>query len=151
MATLSFLVFFYALISSSTTEPPAEVAPAIIAGTWKGVLTQDRGGYKPEYDFQLKLSVQDGHIVGSSYVSVNSIYANWKLQGALKDDVLYFRETTLGPHTQMDELYWCLKEGKLHLKMIDYQWVLYGSWSGNSDLGACVPGKIRLIKVVPQA
>lgn len=151
MAAFSILLAWFSLICTPTADPPVEVTPAIITGTWNGVLTQDRGGYQPEYHFQLQLTAKGGQIVGSSYVSVNSIYANWKLQGILKDNVFYFRETELGAHTQMDDLYWCLKQGKLNLKMVDYQWVLYGRWSGDSELGACVPGKIHLTKVVPQA
>lgn len=151
MPVFSLLIALITTLWTPTTEPPVKATPAIITGTWKGVLTQDRGGYQPQYHFQLKLTEKDGEIVGSSYVSVNSIYANWQLSASFRNDVLYFRETKLGRHTQMDDLYWCLKEGKLNLKMVDYQWVLYGRWTGNSELGACVPGKIRLTKVVPQA
>lgn len=150
MSILSFLIALLPTLWTPAAGLPVEASAEIITGTWKGVLTQDRGGFQPEYYFQLKLTEQNGKIVGSSYVSVNSIYANWQLRATLKDNVLYFQETELGRHTQMDDLYWCLKQGKLSLKMVDYQWVLYGPWSGSSELGGCVPGKIRLTKVVPQ-
>lgn len=121
-----------------------------LSGTWKGVLTQDQGGFTPEYDFQMTLHLEDGQIQGTSHVSVRSIYANWRLKGSLEDGVFHFEEQSIGRHTELDDLYWCLKQGNLHLKLIDYQWVLYGRWWGQSELGDCVPGKIRLVKQVPQ-
>jgi len=146
-----FLLPFILLVSSFFIPDPPEVNDAqYLEGTWTGVLTQDQGGFTPEYDFQMTLRLEKGHIRGTSHVSVRSIHANWTLEGSLEGGVFHFQEQALGRHTDLDDLYWCLKEGSLQLKLIDYQWVLYGHWWGQSDLGDCVPGKIRLVKQVPQ-
>ncbi|NRB61748.1 MAG: hypothetical protein HRU40_01735 [Saprospiraceae bacterium] len=124
--------------------------PLYLVGTWKGVLTQNQGGFTPEYNFELQLEIKEGKIVGTSYVSVQNIYAQWSLSGSLQGDTFYFEETQLGDHTKNKDLYWCLKKGNLRLMMHDLRWVLYGNWEGESSLGPCVPGKIRLEKVIPQ-
>jgi hypothetical protein len=146
-----FLLPFLVLTSYFFTPdlPPINDAQ-YLAGTWEGVLMQDRGGFTPEYDFQMTLRLEEGKVKGTSHVSVRSIYANWTLVGTLEDGVFHFEEQAIGRHTELDDLYWCLKEGDLHLKLIDYQWILYGRWWGESDLGDCVPGMIRMVKQVPQ-
>lgn len=143
-----------ALIISISASLPVPSDPQVealhVVGTWEGVLTQDRGGFTPEYRFRLELSLQDGRVVGSSYVSVQNIHAEWSLVGHLKEGTFYFEETSLGDHTELEDLYWCLKEANLYMEMVDYQWVMYGQWHGKSEFGPCIPGHIRLIKVVPQ-
>jgi len=146
-----FVLPFLLLVSGLfLADPPVKYDEQYLEGTWKGVLTQDRGGFTPEYDFEMILHLEDGQLSGTSHVSVRSIYANWTLTGKLENGIFHFEEQSLGRHTELDDLYWCLKAGDLHLKLIDYQWVLYGRWWGESDLGDCVPGKIRLVKQVPQ-
>lgn len=150
MVWLSLILTLWA-IPAPAAPTSLGIDPVVLNGKWTGVLTQDRGGFVPEYHFEMTLRQKDGQFTGSSYVSVRKIFARWSLQADFKDGVLHFRETELGRHSQLEDLYWCLKEGKLYLKQVNNRWVLYGSWSGNSDLGPCVPGKIRLEKEIPQA
>lgn len=146
-----FLLPFLVLTSCFFTSGlPTVNDSRYLEGTWEGVLTQDRGGFTPEYHFQMTLQLEKEKIEGTSHVSVRSIYANWTLEGTLEDGVFHFEEQALGRHSELDDLHWCLKQGDLKLIFIDYQWVLYGRWWGQSELGDCVPGKIRLVKQVPQ-
>ena len=45
-------------------------------GYWKGKITQEDGGYTPEYLFELFIIQKGDSITGRSYVSIDSIYAD---------------------------------------------------------------------------
>ncbi|MCB9080393.1 MAG: hypothetical protein H6555_01650 [Lewinellaceae bacterium] len=120
------------------------------SGTWTGYLTQEEGGYKPKYFFELKLRYDGQLVIGTSYVSIDDIYAEYEIFGEIKGDVLSFKEIKMVRYTRLDGLEWCLKWGTLRLKQKGSLFILEGVWGGKSISGPCVPGKLFLQKEVPR-
>ena len=52
-----------------------------LSGYWKGKITQEDGGYIPEYSFEIQMLQLEDSITGRSYVFVDSIYAEMNLSG----------------------------------------------------------------------
>lgn len=127
--------------------------PADLSGTWRGKLTQNAGGYASDYEFALFLEVKKGYIDGRSFVSHNDVSGEMELIGMWKSgDVLYFREHKVLKSLKPELLEWCYKTAELRLvKGIDGNLRLEGPWWGESASGICIPGYIRLEKVVPRA
>lgn len=120
-------------------------------GNWKGVITQDDGGYRSEYDFELYLKKEDKLITGRSYVYVDEIYAEMALSGfTLSDEIFHFTESKVVRSRKLPELEWCLKGAALKLYRTSEGWELRGRWQGTSTGGNCIPGEIILKKVVPR-
>lgn len=121
-------------------------------GNWKGVITQDEGGYRSEYDFELYLKKEDKLITGRSYVYVDDIYAEMALSGfTLSDKIFHFTESKVVRSRKLPQLEWCLKGAALKLYRTGDGWELRGRWQGTSAGGNCIPGEIILKKVVPRA
>ncbi|MCB0643845.1 MAG: hypothetical protein KDC44_19490, partial [Phaeodactylibacter sp.] len=60
-----------------------------LSGHWKGTITQNPGGFKTIYDFEVVLKQEGEKITGVSYVLVDTIFAKMSLSGAL-DSEEYF-------------------------------------------------------------
>lgn len=127
--------------------------PADLSGTWRGKLSQNSGGYASDYDFALFLEVKSGYIDGRSFVAHGDVSGEMELIGMWKTgDVLYFREHKVLKSIKPDLLEWCYKTAELRLvKTPDGNLRLEGPWWGESVSGICIPGYIRLEKVVPRA
>ncbi|WP_099149077.1 hypothetical protein [Flavilitoribacter nigricans] len=127
------------------------IAQDSILGNWKGVITQDDGGYRSEYEFELYLKKEDKLITGRSYVYVDEIYAEMALSGfTLNDQIFHFTESKVVRSRKLPQLEWCLKGAALELKRTGSGWELRGRWQGVSNGGNCIPGEIILKKVVPR-
>ncbi len=145
---LSTLILLFNLVLLSAQ-------PEELNGLWEGTLSQDEGGYAPLYKFSLYLEVRENYVNGRSFVSVLSgdinnemeVMALWR-----KGDILFFRENRVLKSNKPDLLEWCYKSGELRLiRTLDGEWRLEGPWWGESLVGTCVPGFIRLKKAVPKA
>lgn len=120
-------------------------------GNWKGVITQDEGGYRSEYDFELYLKKEDQLITGRSYVYVDDIYAEMALSGfILGKKIFHFTESKVVRSRNLPQLEWCLKGAALKLERTGDGWELRGRWQGTSGGGSCIPGEIILKKIVPR-
>ena len=121
------------------------------SGVWKGILTQDDGGFRSKYEFELYL-IQDGDkITGRSYVYIDNIFAEMDLEGSLlNDNTIWFQETTIGYNKILPGMHWCLKNGKLTLKKSWSSQKLEGYWEGKTPFSDCVPGKIYLQRIIPR-
>jgi hypothetical protein len=127
-------------------------AQSDISGKWLGTTTQNEGGYRTSYDFELYLH-QDGSVItGRSYVYVEKIYAEMILKGKInKNGSVDIVETKLVDYKEFEGMEWCIKNMKLNLNSSTNTWTLEGNWEGNTSFGSCIPGKIYLKKIVPRA
>ena len=122
------------------------------SGSWVGTITQDEGGYRSKYDFEIFLQ-QDGSTVrGRSFVYVDNIYAEMELVGEIHSGLyLRFKEQEIIDYKKFEGMEWCVKKGQLLLKKGKNGWLLEGFWQGNTTFSDCIPGKVYLEKKVPRA
>lgn len=122
-----------------------------ISGAWKGVITQNEGGYRSEYSFEMYFRQKGTKITGRSYVYIDRIFAEMELKGEWVDkDNITFTETKITRSKREENMDWCIKSGKLKLIKQGKTWKLEGIWGGVSSFGPCIPGKIFLTKTIPR-
>lgn len=122
-----------------------------ISGSWKGSITQNEGGYRSDYSFEMYFQQKGKKLTGRSYVYVDNIYAEMELTGEwIDNNHIVFKETKVTRARKTDNLDWCIKNGTLKLVKTDNKWRLEGGWAGTSSFGICIPGKIFLHKVIPR-
>lgn len=132
-------------------SPLALSAQSNISGSWKGSITQNEGGYRTDYSFEMYFQQKGKKITGRSYVYVDNIYAEMELTGQWIDaNQIQFSESKVTRAKKVDNMDWCIKSGTLKLIKTDNKWRLEGNWSGVSSYGVCIPGKIFLHKVIPR-
>ncbi len=121
-------------------------------GTWEGTLTQDTGGYAPEYQFKLFLKQEGTSITGRSYVKLGKIFAEMKLKGQLiGNKAIHWEETKIIDHWKYENMEWCYKQANLFIVSEGKEVKLEGPWSGHTGVSECIPGKIMLKRVSPRA
>lgn len=142
--SLYFLLVFAALPDGlAAQDRPFE-------GYWTGYLTQDKGGFRPKYYFELNLEQRGNAITGASYSSIENIYAEMQLKGTVNGAELILSEEKILRYTRLEDMAWCFKRCELKLSKKGGVWRLEGIWSGNSPFGPCIPGKVFLVKTVPK-
>ncbi|GEM_PF-1243573 len=119
-------------------------------GYWTGYLTQEDGGFRPKYYFELNLEQRGNVISGSSYSSVETIYAEMQVKGTVNGVQLVITEEKILRYTRLEDMAWCFKRCDLKLSKKGGSWRLEGTWSGKSPFGPCIPGKVFLVKTVPK-
>ncbi len=123
-----------------------------INGLWKGTLTHDQEGYDIEYTFEMYLFQKDTKIHGRSYIYVDDIFAVMELEGEIHSGILFrFQEVEKLDSKAKMGMEWCLKRGQLILTKDQGGKQLKGHWQGETSFSSCVPGKIMLRKIHPQA
>ncbi len=145
----SLLIFL--AMTATKSSLAVETYPSL-EGKWQGTLTQEEGGYQKNYHFTLEIH-QNGRLInGRSQVSINQLFAEMKIKGQLiKPGVFEFSEIQILNMAKEAGMDWCYKHGFMRLERIGDHWRLAGEWSGFSEFGACVPGKIFLRKQRPKA
>ena len=139
--TLFFGMFF--LLASSAAQ---------VSGQWKGIITQNEGGYKSNYNFEMYFHQKGNLLRGRSYVYVDNIYVEMELEGIITNgDYIKFQETKMVDSKIVEGLEWCVKGGYLLLKKEKGTYILTGIWNGATSFGTCIPGRIELKRIVPQA
>jgi len=123
-----------------------------ISGTWKGIITQNEGGYRSNYDMELVLKQDGNKVTGRSTVRVDDIYAIMDLEGEIISDGYFrFQERQIIEAKTAESLEWCIKRGQLLLKFEEDEVKLEGFWQGMTSFSACIPGKIFLKRSVSRA
>ena len=123
-----------------------------VSGTWKGIITQDEGGYRSTYDMELVLKQDGNKVTGRSTVRVDDIFAVMVLEGEITGGGYFrFQESQIVDSKRAENLEWCIKRGQLLLKAEKDEWKLEGFWQGSTSFSQCIPGKIFLKKTVPRA
>ena len=123
-----------------------------VTGNWIGIITQDEGGYRSEYKFEMYLKQEGTKVHGRSYVYVDDIYAEMELVGELHSGFfLRFKETKMLEFEKFEGMEWCIKKGQLLIKMDKDEWIMDGYWQGNTSFSDCIPGKVKLKRIIPRA
>ncbi len=123
-----------------------------VTGLWKGTLTQNAGGFKSEYSFELYLIQKKGKIRGRSYFYVDDVFATIELSGTIKGGkIVILNESEIVDYHKYEDMEICLKNLQLTVSYDGKKLQLNGFWDGKSVLGDCIPGKIFLTKQVPRA
>ena len=123
-----------------------------IEGSWWGVVTQNEGGFRSEYQFEIYFIQKGNKLEGRSYVYFDNAYAQMELQGFFLDkNTVLFQEIKVVDFTVLDGLEWCIKRGQLKLNTAKETWELNGDWAGATSFGPCIPGRVHLKKVKPRA
>jgi hypothetical protein len=144
--------FFLFSLLALLINPVPQQENSKLAGQWVGYITQDEGGYRTKYDFELYLYQQGRNIEGRSYVYVDNIFAEMTLTGRLKASVyVEFKESEIVDSRQFDGMEWCLKNAQLVLRRKGQEWIMEGYWQGLTSFSDCIPGKVYLTKVIPRA
>lgn len=127
-------------------------AQADFSGLWTGVITQDEGGYKSEYKFELYLYQEGTKVHGRSYVYDEGLHAVMELRGNIYNgNLLHFQEGKMVDFTVVEDMEWCIKRGDLMLKSGWRKEYITGVWKGISSVGDCIPGKIKLERETARA
>jgi hypothetical protein len=152
---MNFAWLFCALVFQFfTTEPPSDIETIYpsLNGKWKGVLTQQEGGYKKQYEFYVEIKLDGDRVIGRSQVEVDELFAKMKIKGRiLNAQSLEFSEIQILDMEKEPGMNWCFKHCILELERIGDSWRLKGEWSGFSEYGSCTPGQIFLRKLRPRA
>ncbi|MEM0992424.1 MAG: hypothetical protein AAF847_03785 [Bacteroidota bacterium] len=132
--------------------PIALSAQADFSGFWKGIITQDEGGYKTEYGFELYLNQDGTRVTGRSYVIDGKLHAEMELKGSIYNtNYLRFQELKIVDFSVVENMEWCLKKGHLILQVKGDKAYLTGVWKGTTSFGNCIPGRIELEREVIRA
>ncbi|MEL7122144.1 MAG: hypothetical protein AAFO07_22035 [Bacteroidota bacterium] len=146
---MKILLFLLVSVFSMSTED--ENVP-ILNGEWVGTLTQDKGGFREKYEFKITLKQEGRKVSGISTVKVDNLHATMQLTGEwTKDGQLVFSELQKKDQLRGMHMDWCFKHVILDHKKSVRGYRLIGEWSGYSEYGACVPGKIFLRRPFTQA
>ncbi len=123
-----------------------------ISGHWKGIITQEEGGYRTEYKFELFIRIKDNKIVGRSYVFVEDLNAEMEITGAIRNNSeIYLRDIKIIGHREHPGMEWCLRQLFLSYQVENEKITLEGRWQGKTSFSTCTPGKVKLTKVDPRA
>lgn len=145
MKPLLFFVLF--LLCGALADAQSRVLP----GQWVGKLTQDEGGYRSTYDFEIYLIERNGRYYGRTYVWTEGVYGEMRFTGRLHGDILHLEESEVIYSRKPASLSWCLKTLQLRLSQSRTGWLLEGPWQGESGFGPCIPGYVVLSRVAPRA
>ena len=123
-----------------------------LTGLWQGTITQDEGGYRSEYTFEVFIKQEGKNITGRSYVFVDDIYATMIISGTLHSNIyMMLEDEDIINFKVNDGMEWCLKKYQLVFKEGGGMQRLEGFWQGNTSFSTCIPGKVFLKKIVPRA
>lgn len=144
---LSFLLL-PAYAEAQSEEKPAERHP--LAGTWEGTITQNRGGYRANYDLEFIFRVEGDSIRGTCYISVEDIFVEMEIKGELLNDMfLKIQDVRILDSKIRSNMEWCMKEYQLIFKKKEEK--IDGFWQGNTSFGPCIPGKVHLKRYTGKA
>jgi len=142
----SYLIYVFLFYATSS------IAQGDFNGLWKGTITQNEGGYRSNYDFELYLHQDSTTIYGRSYVFDGELYAEMELKGEVYNNrYLRFQEVKIVNHTIGENMEWCIKRGQLLLTYKNNHAYISGLWKGRTSFSDCVPGRIELKKEILRA
>ncbi|MCG8328962.1 MAG: hypothetical protein MI974_14815 [Chitinophagales bacterium] len=124
-----------------------------LAGTWRGIITQNEGGFASEYSLEFQLEVDGNKISGKSLVRLEEIHATMILEGEIiGGNTISFKELRIEKELSREGMEWCYKSGFLIFSRKKGKITLEGPWSGKTaDKSPCIPGEIKLQKSTPRA
>ncbi len=159
MRKIILLLFFFPLILNAQD----------LTGFWKGKLTQDSGGYAPQYVLELNITQKSKKISGVSNAYLgNVVVGKLSFSGYFEKDSIYLSEFRYGVIEKIlpPDYFLCIKNFILKYRNTGGLETLTGRWDGNTyakdELGKdelftdifgdkkevleCIPGLIFLSK-----
>jgi len=159
MRKLLLLLFFFPYIVNAQD----------LTGFWKGKLTQDSGGYAPQYVLELNINQKNKKISGVSNAYLGSVVVGkLSFSGYFEKDSIYLNEFRYGVIEKIlpPDYFLCIKNFTLKYKSTGSLETLTGRWDGvtyaKDELGKdepftdafgvkkevldCIPGLIFLSK-----
>lgn len=131
----------------------AQSIPLDLDGTWEGILTQEEGGVRPEYDMRLNLKVIGNDLSG--YVEIrqrDDVYIKTEITGKVYQGFFLTLEDGLVLNQkELDNMSYCIKTYQLFVKRKKDNRYLQGKWQGRVDGMDCVPGRIVLYRKTSRA
>jgi len=124
-----------------------------MSGTWEGIITQEKGGILGEYIFKVFINVdKNGSVKGTAYVKPYELdgFVVTEFEGKIDGEYIDIKEKKIIREQRIEGYFWCLKDYRLQL-LSTGKLRLEGEWSGYTNTGACVPGKVYLKKSAPRA
>ncbi len=144
MKKLIWIIFLLASYSS--------IGQDNLTGLWLGKITQEEGGFAPDYTFEIYITQKGNKIKGRSYVYVDEIYASFDISGEVNNEIyLELKDSEILDNKVNDGMEWCLKKYQLVFKVKKGILSLEGFWQGKTSFSTCIPGKVLLKKQVPRA
>jgi hypothetical protein len=144
MRKIIWILFLFMSFSSFGQED--------LTGLWMGKITQEEGGFAPDYIFEVYITQRGDKVKGRSYVYVDEIHASFDISGELNNEIyLELKDSDILNSKVNDGMEWCLKEYQLVFKMKNGIPNLEGFWQGKTSFSTCIPGKVFLVKQVPRA
>ncbi len=130
----------------------AAAAQVNYTGLWKGTITQNKGGYRPQYDFEIYLNQKGSKLRGRSYVFIENIYAVVELSGEVTGpNSIRINETRIVDSKKTEGLEWCIKSYSLTFSKSGNTAKLAGPWTGHTNGLPCIPGVVSLSRIATRA
>lgn len=115
------------------------------SGQWKGTISQNSGGYRPQYEFEIYLRQKGNKLSGRSYVFVENIYAVVELAGEITGpNTIRIVETRIVDSKKTAGLEWCIKTYSLTRSKSGNTVKLSGPWTGHTNGTPCISGVVTL-------
>ncbi|MCF8236610.1 MAG: hypothetical protein K9I85_00500 [Saprospiraceae bacterium] len=124
-----------------------------IEGSWEGILTQEEGGYQPEYRMRLELKVRGDQISGIAEVEHGQdVYIKTEVKGSIYSGFfLTLQDGLVINQKELVDQEYCVKTYQLVLRKEKGQHYLKGKWQGTAQVNPCIPGKVLLKRKSPRA
>jgi len=126
-----------------------------INGKWYGKLTQEPGGYRRVYSFELDI-VQDNDLHKDSVSGTSYAYIDYQIEarigftGSIRGDTINLKENEYQIQEETAPTGWviCIKNLRLAHLVVDNKEFLRGRWTGiaNGQDKPCVPGLLILAR-----
>ena len=148
MRTIVTVFLLFALVLTGSAQ-----SGSAVEGSWEGILTQEEGGYQPEYHMRLELKVKGTAVTGYAEVDHgDDVDIKTDVSGTLKDG--FFLSLTDGLVINQKDLIdqeYCTKSYQLVLKKSGNRLYLKGRWKGVASENPCIPGKVILKRKMKRA
>ncbi|MFY7787725.1 MAG: hypothetical protein ACOVQA_07600 [Thermoflexibacteraceae bacterium] len=129
-------------------------ADVVLKGKWKGVLTQKANGIASSYPFELVVTEHSTQqkVKGFTIIRLHNepqYYGKMTFAGDwnAKTQELQFTEIAIVEHHLKENMYWCIKNARLHYKL-DLKATLKGDWWGCVPNSNIAEGQINLEKEI---
>ena len=148
MRTLAILFLMLVLVTSGSAQVASDVE-----GSWEGILTQEEGGYQPEYHMRLEIKVKGAEVTGYAEVDHgDNVYIKTAVNGTLKNGFfLTMADGLVINQKDLVDQEYCSKSYQLVLKRTGKKLYLKGRWKGEASDNPCIPGKVILTRKIKRA
>ena len=140
-----FLIGLFSLLAHASSAL-AQPAMKGFEGSWEGILTQEEGGFRPEYKMRLVLKVKGDQVTGFAEVEHGvDVYIKTEVKGSIYSGFFLTLEDGLVINKKdLIEQEYCSKTYQLVFREEKGNIYLKGKWQGTASVNPCIPGKVLL-------